>query len=537
MGSCSIQLEITEEANMAYVGDESDEAEKDKPKSKLDEIIAAADAQRNKLATRHALSRAQQALDSEAKRIAIILGPLSARVLSQEIHNAGRMVEQMASSFGSNFRLEKELRHLRQAAITAGCSYRHDYAVGIPNHLLASQFSFRSEIEACIKAYESACANLLRDQRTLRESIQAIQMALDSAGIARDFFQDGHSQAVQTISERVFSTQGLMVESVRRVIEGQSDAFRTASLLAAQGLSKHLLENTQAIIDQGYLAFEAELIQKAIAPLVWEWGWLVCEAKLVSVDIEHDGDHFLYAEYDRETVIELLTARFALEETQPELSISSSGELEQPHDFLECSGEHDTHSAHYRGETVLDSEDKESKKKALIQCLAELRQKGIFDEETWDQIEIDARRAERFARGIFADVMHIAMLYTLELATLYVKENPMSAEEFRAHQEKAFARLRKLLPKPDEGRPKGTGLFRNEDDFLTALKDLLQEASSKPSQRQALHAIRQHPLCQKQTAAFPSQNETKTLRNWLDKCGMKYKDALEKYWKPAQKGK
>jgi hypothetical protein len=381
--------------------------------------------------------------------------------------------------------------------------------------LFDSQSSLQQQVEACINTYETACGALLRDQHSLRDSISAIQMTLNSVGIAKEFFQDSYSKAVRVVLESYLPTQSFLADSISQVLEREGNALRAVAQLAAQGLSKDLLANTQAIFDHRHFAFEADLIQKAIAPFVQQWGWLVCEAKLVSVDIKHDGDHFLYAEYDRNTVIELLTARFALEETQPEVSISSSGELELPHDLLECSGEHSTHSAHYHGETILDSEDNEIKKKALSQCLDELRRKGIFDEEIWDQIETDARRAEKFARGLFADVMHIAMLYVLELATLYVKENPLSAEEFRAHQEKAFARLRKLLPKPDEGTPKGTGLFRDEDEFLTALKDVLQKAPKKLSQRQALHAIRQHPLCQKQTADFPSQNETKTLRSCL----------------------
>lgn len=433
-------------------------------------------------------------------------------------------------------RFEKEICQTNQIFSFIERSAAHDYAGGMYKSLLNSQLSMRPQIETYRNALYSAYPNILSNQDIPWNKANEILRKLDT-DIRGGLFQDSCLKTIQTISESFSPSTGFLAESIQQVLDRQNDAVRKASLLAAQVLSKDLLTNAQAIFDYKQFSLEADLIKKAISPLVREWGWLVCEAKLVSVDISHDGDHLLYAEYDRETVLELLTAKFALEETQPEVLISSSGELEHSPELLECSGEHSSHSAHYRGETILDSEDKESKKKSLWQCLAELRQQGLFDEETWDQIEIDAKRAEMYVREIFGDVMHIAMLFALELAALYVKENPLSAEEFRAHQEKAFARLRKLLPKPDEGRPKGTGLFRDEDDFLTALKDVLQKASKKLSQREALHAIRQHPLCQKKTSAFPSQNETKTFRNWLDRCDLKYKDALEIYWQSPKKGK
>jgi hypothetical protein len=396
--------------------------------------------------------------------------------------------------------------------------------------------SLQSQAEVCKRAWEASYGNLLKEFNTLADGVNHLRAVWDAPGL---IFQDSYLKAVQAVSEGLFPQRDFMLESVRRSIEYQSESITKAAQLASQGLMKDFTSGTDTALDhfQRYSTLQADLLQSAVSPFMQEWAWLVCEAKLVSVDIEHDGDHFLYAEYDRETVVELLTARLALEETQPGVSISSSGELEQPHELFNCSGEHSGHSAHYHGETILDSKDKESKKKALLQCLNELRQKDELDEETWDQLETDARRAERFTREIFADIMHIAMLYAMELSIHYVKENPLSAEDFRAHQERAFARIRELLPKPDDGRPKGTGLFRDADDFLTALKDVLGKAHKRPSQRQALHAIRQHPLCRKQTKDYPTPNQAKTLRNWLDKCGMTYEDALEKYWKPAQRGK
>jgi hypothetical protein len=81
------------------------------------------------------------------------------------------------------------------------------------------------------------------------------------------------------------------------------------------------------------------------------------------------------------------------------------------------------------------------------------------------------------------------------------------------------------------GNPSRKRLFKNEDDFLTALKEVLKSSRKKPSAREILHAIRQHPLCLKKTSEYPSQNETKTLRNWLGRCGLNIDEAIRKYYK------
>jgi hypothetical protein len=472
--------------------------------------------------------------------------------LSEGVLGIGRMAQELTPSIDSS--ASKAILQMQEAitsidssaskAILNSTSYKamcgnlaaQEFAWKDPGYLFKSSALLESRIDSCRSACDGIYRNLAKDINTLA-GVNRLQAVWDIPGLREDYFQDSYLKAIQTISEGLFPHRDFMFESVRRSIEYQSESLMKAAQLASQGIIKNFLSGTDTALYQRYSTLQTDLLQNSVAPFMQQWAWLVCEAKLVSVDIEHDGDHFLYAEYDRETVVELLTARLALEETQPEVSIGSSGELEQPHDLFNCSGEHSGHSAHYHGETILDSKDKESKKKALLQCLNELRQKDEFDEETWDQLETDARRAERFTREIFADIMHIGMLYAMELSIHYVKENPLSAEEFRAHQEKAFARIRELLPKPDDGRPKGTGLFRDTDDFQAALKDVLENAHKRPSQRQALHAIRQHPLCRKQTKAYPTPNQAKTLRNWLDKCGMTYEDALEKYWKPAQRGK
>jgi hypothetical protein len=456
--------------------------------------------------------------------------------LYEDALQSSRIIKE--SFLSPSVRYADVLSHLDHAATLGGRAAAQEFARGIPKQFLDSQLYFRSQVASYKSVCDSAIASLLSDSYTLANSIGGLQKAWDIGGVTRELFLEGYSKAIQTISESIFPHKDLMFESVRRVFDIKNDALMKAAQLANQSVLRDFLSITPAIINRSHIAFPADLIHKASSPFVQEWATLVCEARLVAIDIDNDEDHLLYAEYDRETVIELLAARLALEETQPEASISSSGDLEEPNGLFKCSGDHDDHYAHYHGETVLNFNDNsDSTKKALSQYLDELRQKGTFTEEEWEQIETDARRAEMFVRENFGDVMHVSLVFLMELSVLYVKENPISAEEFRERQEKALAGLRKLLPKLDGGRPEGTGLFRNKDDFQMALKDVLENAHKKPSQREALHSLRQHALCRKQTKEYPSQNETKTLRNWLKKCGITYKEALEKYWEPLQNGK
>lgn len=482
------------------------------------------------------ISKMQSVILPEVKIWSAALDSASYITRSWDKAQINRTIEGM-TSFHSNLSYESKLNQVSQAAASLAVIAGRDYANSINNSLLDSQLSIQSQIEICKSALESVFSNQRYNQDILANNASALQQAFNATGLTRDFLQESYTKVIQTISKSVFPNQDLMFESVRRVLENESLALRTAAQLVGQGVLKDILSNTQAVFDSNYFARQSDLIQNAIAPFMRQWAWLVCDVRLVSVDIYHDKSPLMYAEYDRDAVLELLTARFALDATEPDVSISSSGNLEQPNDLFECSGEHDSHHAHYDGETILDSKDNSSKNKALSQYLDERRKDGTFDEDEWDQIETDARRAEMFVRENYADMMHMALSLLMEISVLCVKNNPISAEEYRARQEKALARFRELLPKPDEGRPQGTGIFKDTGDFLTALKDVLQKARKKPSERETLHALRQHPLCRKPTAEYPTQNQTKTLRNWLDRCGITYDEALEKYWKPYQKGK
>lgn len=81
-------------------------------------------------------------------------------------------------------------------------------------------------------------------------------------------------------------------------------------------------------------------------------------------------------------------------------------------------------------------------------------------------------------------------------------------------------------------RPKGSGLFRSNDDFLTALKDVLANSKIRHSQPNVLRELTRHRLYHGNPLTLQTcKNNTKTLRNWLDRCGLTWEEALKKYSK------
>jgi hypothetical protein len=83
--------------------------------------------------------------------------------------------------------------------------------------------------------------------------------------------------------------------------------------------------------------------------------------------------------------------------------------------------------------------------------------------------------------------------------------------------------LRRIGAQP--GRPAGTGYFRTTDDFLTALNAILSRADEKLSQPKALYRLTKHSLYQGPELSESECSKTpKTLRNWLDRAGLKWAD-------------
>ena len=372
---------------MPVIADLLDPLEDDdgKPKELADLLASAKGLLSNPLEKEIALFRKMQStiFPDSAIRSAALGSSAYAMGLSQEIAQINRAMAGITSSLSVSLRLESELSQLNRAAGLAAQTAAHNYVPGIYKFFLDSQFRVQSHLETCKRAFESAVPNFLFKQDILARNISALQESVYAAGIGKNFFRENYSNAIQTISASVFSAQGLMLESVRRVLENERFAFDTAALLSTQGILEDFAANAKAIFDHSHITFEADLFQKAIAPFVRQWAWLACEVRLVSVDVAHDKAHLLYAEYDRDTVTELLTARFALEAAEADISISSSGNLEQPNDLFDCSGEHDGHHVDFDGKTILNSKDSGSTNKALSQCLDELRKDGVFDEDEW----------------------------------------------------------------------------------------------------------------------------------------------------------
>ncbi|MEK6409254.1 MAG: hypothetical protein AABN34_20200 [Acidobacteriota bacterium] len=83
------------------------------------------------------------------------------------------------------------------------------------------------------------------------------------------------------------------------------------------------------------------------------------------------------------------------------------------------------------------------------------------------------------------------------------------------------------------GRPKGKGLFANEDTFLIALQDVLREADKSLSVANGLQRLSRHQLWQgKLLSLGDCQMRRKTLRNWLGRCNLTWESAKRKYCIP-----
>jgi hypothetical protein len=91
------------------------------------------------------------------------------------------------------------------------------------------------------------------------------------------------------------------------------------------------------------------------------------------------------------------------------------------------------------------------------------------------------------------------------------------------------AHKRQLLGLPNPVRPKGTGLFSSEQEFLEALEDVLSRYG-KLSQPRALWRLSQHDLYRgKPLNLEECQKGVKNLRNWLTRSGLTWAQALERY--------
>lgn len=103
--------------------------------------------------------------------------------------------------------------------------------------------------------------------------------------------------------------------------------------------------------------------------------------------------------------------------------------------------------------------------------------------------------------------------------------------------------LNTIVTRPARHRPKNSAIVDDE-----VLLDVIEEVigsfstrSRKPTQLEVLHRLKMHPAARKRNqhetvitaTGNAERKDTKTLRNWLAKCGLTWDEAIEKYWKPA----
>lgn len=134
--------------------------------------------------------------------------------------------------------------------------------------------------------------------------------------------------------------------------------------------------------------------------------------------------------------------------------------------------------------------------------------------------------AEIFIRRNLPGVLQSALHLLIRAAIQIVNDNPINYEELRSLVLRCVMNdsLRDELPRPDTGRRKGTGLFKSEDDFLTALFDVFKMFRVKPTLERVDARIRKHPLCQRKESKPPEKKQTGALRGWLKKAGFKNLD-------------
>lgn len=89
------------------------------------------------------------------------------------------------------------------------------------------------------------------------------------------------------------------------------------------------------------------------------------------------------------------------------------------------------------------------------------------------------------------------------------------------------------------GRPKeGSGSFASDETFLIALREVLAGSRRTLSQPRALERLSRHPLWTKKPLSLKEcQGRTRTLRNWLTRCGLDWETAKAQHCQPNTENK
>ncbi|MEK6286005.1 MAG: hypothetical protein AABO57_09720 [Acidobacteriota bacterium] len=95
------------------------------------------------------------------------------------------------------------------------------------------------------------------------------------------------------------------------------------------------------------------------------------------------------------------------------------------------------------------------------------------------------------------------------------------------YSEPARALLRHVQQR---GRREGTGYFKSDASFINALSEVLRDQDRRLSESKGLYFLSRNQFWQaKPLTMRESQARTKTLRNWLTRCGLTWDQAKGKY--------
>jgi hypothetical protein len=162
------------------------------------------------------------------------------------------------------------------------------------------------------------------------------------------------------------------------------------------------------------------------------------------------------------------------------------------------------------------------------------------------QIEVMVNYFVHHVKGKLDEAWNSLVLETVALGSVTevdfesgdIRWPTLPAETVEKLVKPLIVQMKKRLRVVGPGRLKGTGLFKDIDDFHIALWDVFGGFSRKPSETEVIELLRQHQLCQRKTSNAPLENQTRTLRGWLKKSGFKdFHDAWRKYRLSEKNGK
>lgn len=125
-----------------------------------------------------------------------------------------------------------------------------------------------------------------------------------------------------------------------------------------------------------------------------------------------------------------------------------------------------------------------------------------------------------YARGPGSDNGALATIENIHTDLHQSQERSGSTRDVTAQLKRLLPGLNLIrLAEEQRGRPEGTGLFKNVEEFRTSLQDVFTEFTERPSETEVIERLRVHPLCQHKTSNATFESQTRTLRDWIKKLG------------------